>query len=88
MENSMEPIDGALLADGFEAALVGFGYQFNYPIAVYNRDKCIEILMDRDGMTREEAIEYYEFNIIGGYFGESNPCYLDLKSYKEILGDN
>ena len=29
-----EVAEGALLADGFEDALIGFGYQFTYPIAV------------------------------------------------------
>ena len=77
MENSMEPIDGALLADGFEAALVGFGYQFNYPIAVYNRDKCIEILMDRDGMSDIDAIEFFDFNVAGAWAGKSPPVFLE-----------
>ena len=77
MQNSMEPIDGALLADGFEDALVGFGYQFNYPVAVYNRDKCIEILMSRDGMDDEEAIEYFNFNVSGAWVGESTPVFLE-----------
>ena len=77
MENSMEPIDGALLADGFEAALVGFGYQFNYPIAVYNRDKCIEILMDRDGMSDIDAIEFFNFNVAGAWVGKSTPVFLE-----------
>lgn len=77
MENSMEPIDGALLADGFEDALVGFGYQFNYPIAVYNRDKCIEILMDRDGMSDIDAIEFFDFNVAGAWAGKSTPVFLE-----------
>ena len=76
MNNLMEPIDGALLADGFEDALIGFGYQFTYPIAVYNREKCIEILMDRDGMDDEEAIEYFDFNVSGAWAGESTPVFL------------
>jgi len=77
MQNLMEPIDGALLADGFEDALIGFGYQFTYPIAVYNREKCIEILMDRDGMDDEEAIEYFDFNVSGAWAGESTPVFLE-----------
>ena len=77
MENSMEPIDGALLADGFEAALVGFGYQFNYPIAVYNRDKCIEILMDRDGMSDIDASEFFDLNVEGAWVGKSTQVFLE-----------
>jgi hypothetical protein len=77
MEHSTEPIDGALLADGFEDALVGFGYQFTHPVAVYNKDKCIEILMDRDGMDDTEAIEYFDFNVSGAWVGENTPIFLE-----------
>jgi hypothetical protein len=31
----------------------------------------------KDGMTYEEALEYFEFNVIGAWFGESTPCFLD-----------
>ena len=80
MNNLMEPIDGALLADGFEDALIGFGYQFTYPIAVYNREKCIEILMDRDGMDWGEAVEFLNFNTLGAYVGEHTPIYLETRN--------
>ena len=72
-----EVADGALLADGFEDALVGYGYQFNYPIAVYSRKKCIEILMDDGIIEYDEATEYFDFNVAGAYVGESTPVFLD-----------
>ena len=76
MKNA-EPIDGAMLADGFEDALVGYGYQFNYPVAVYSRMGCMKILMERDGMSDEEAMEYFDFNVQGAWVGESTPVFLD-----------
>ncbi len=33
--------------------------------------------MERDGMTDEEAIEFFEFNIKGAYMGEGTPLYYD-----------
>jgi hypothetical protein len=72
-----EPLDGAMLADGFEDALVGYGYQFNYPVAVYSRMGCMKVLMERDGMTDEEAMEYFDFNVQGAWVGESTPVFLD-----------
>ena len=39
----MEQFEGALMATGFEEALIGFGYQFNKPLAVYDRNKCLNI---------------------------------------------
>ena len=72
-----EEADGALLADGFEQALIGFGYQFNYPVAVYSRKRCMDILVNRDEMSYEEATEYFDFNVAGAYVGESTPIFLD-----------
>ena len=54
----------ALLADGFEDAFLGMCEVFNRPpLATYDRDKCIEILVKRDEMTYEEAEEFFEFNV-------------------------
>ena len=72
-----EVAEGALLADGFEDALIGYGYQFTYPIAVYSRKRCIDILMDDGIMEYEEATEYFDFNVAGAYVGESTPVFLD-----------
>lgn len=63
----------ALLADGLENALVGYstkGY------AIYSVSKIIQILMERDSMSREEAIEFFDFNIDGAYMGEYTPIYI------------
>ena len=67
-----------VLADGFEAALIGYGEQFNKTFAIYDRAKCIQILMERDGMTLEEANEFFEFNTIGAFVGELTPCFVSL----------
>ena len=72
-----EEAEGALLADGFEQALIGFGYQFNYPVAVYSRKRCMDILVDRDDMSYEEAMEYFDFNVAGAYVVESTPIFLN-----------
>ncbi len=72
----VDEFDGALLADGFEEALVGFGYRFSHPVAIYDYNRCIEVLMNRDGMTDEEAIEFFDFNVSGAYVGESTPVFL------------
>mgnify|MGYP003111639793 FL=1 len=67
----------ALLADGFEDALIGLGQQFNKTLAVYDRQKCIEILIDRDGMSEEEAVEYFEFNVTNAWVGENTPIFFE-----------
>lgn len=68
-----------LLADGLEDAFVGIGSAFNaVPVAIYNKDKVIEILMTRDGMTIDEAYEFFDFNIAGAYVGESTPIFMSV----------
>jgi hypothetical protein len=65
----------AMLADGFEEALIGSVRRFGQgPIALYDYDKCIQILM-RDGTSYEEAVEHFEFNVIGAWVGEGTPAF-------------
>jgi hypothetical protein len=63
--------------DGFDACVVGTANiwrdQITVTVLVYNADAMIETMMDRDGMTEEEAIEYFEFNIEGAYIGIDTP---------------
>ena len=66
-----------LLADGFEEALIGYGTRFSYGVAVYSTRNCLGILMERDGMTYEEAMEFFTFNVTGAYVGENTPVFLE-----------
>jgi hypothetical protein len=68
---------GALLADGFAEAFVGMGHRFTYDVAVYDRQKCLDILVTRDGMSPEDAEEYFGFNVEGAYMGEHTPVFLE-----------
>ena len=69
----------ALLADGFEDAFVGHGGQFTRPaVALYDWDRCVRILMDRDEMTEEEAVEFMGFNVTGAWVGEFTPMFVKL----------
>ena len=42
----------------------------------YDYDKCVQLLVDRDGMDLEEAEEFFAFNILGAYVGEHTPVFL------------
>ena len=65
----------ALLADGFEEALLGHTQGSNI-VAVYDYDMCVHILMERDGMTCEEAVEFMDFNVTNSYVGEKTPIFI------------
>ena len=67
----------ALLADGFDDAIIGIARRFNFPpLVAYDYGKCIEILM-KDGMTEEDAVEYFEFNTLGAWMGEGTPIFIE-----------
>jgi hypothetical protein len=62
--------------DGYDEAIIGPAFiwrdQTTVGVLVYDAEKIREILM-RDDMTSEEAREYIEFNIEGGYLGIETP---------------
>ena len=62
-----------LIADGFNEAVIGIDP--NSLRIIYSMKKCIEILMR--SMSEEEAIEYFNFNVLGAYVGEKTPIFCD-----------
>lgn len=67
----------ALLADGFEGAIIGLTINPHHPmVVVYDYRKCVEILMAQ-GLSDEEAVEYLEFNTLGAYVGKNGPLYME-----------
>ena len=65
-----------LIADGFDAAIIGTTTK---DLAVYSISKIIEILIERDGMDEEEAVDYFYYNIDGAYMGEETPIFVFLE---------
>jgi hypothetical protein len=60
-----------------ESALIGVGHQYTKkPLYIYSARKIIEKLM-KDGMTHEEAMEYYGFNTQCLWVGEGTPIIID-----------
>ena len=66
---------GLCFYDGFDDALIGIGQRFNSYFLVYDRAKVLRALL-RQGMTEEEALEWFEFNVVGGWVGEATPCFV------------
>lgn len=67
------PDEEFLLADGFNDAILGVDEKEMR--LIYSVSKCLDIL--KLNMSREEAVEYFEFNVSGAYMGEKTPiwCY-------------
>jgi hypothetical protein len=49
-----------------------------HKVVLYDTTKCIDILMKRDKMTEEEAIEFFYYNVIGSWVGEYTPCFSEV----------
>ena len=67
----------ALLCDGFDDAIIGMAERINLgPVVAYSVSKIVEIMVERDGMSYEDAIEYYDYNIVGSWMGENTPVFI------------
>jgi hypothetical protein len=71
------PDEHIILFDGLEDAFIGIGWRFCNAYACYSKDLIIKILMDRDCMTYDEAIEYFDYNIAGMELGEYTPVIVE-----------
>ena len=91
--------DEMLFANGLEGALIGYIERAGMPnVACYDKNKCIEILI-KQGMTNEDAIDYFMFFEEDSWVGEGDEIplflnrmsfkdYLELYEYKGYLNDN
>jgi hypothetical protein len=66
------PDDSFLTADGFDDAVIGLDEQSMR--LVYSVSKCIAILKG-EGMTEEDALEHFSFNVSGAYVGDQTPIW-------------
>jgi hypothetical protein len=72
----IEDYPDLLKLDGFDEAILGVVERIGLQAICYDTHKVIEILMK--DMTEEEAWEYYSYNMLGAYVGESTPVFLEL----------
>lgn len=66
--------EDVMFADGFEEAIIGVDIVDKR--VIYDANKMILTLVERDEMTTLEAIEYLEYNVYNAYVGEKTPIYL------------
>tara|TARA_R110000772_G_scaffold184_2_gene825 strand:+ start:2367 stop:2618 length:252 start_codon:yes stop_codon:yes gene_type:complete len=75
-----------LLADGLEKAFVGSTISaFNRnQVALYDYDKCIQVFMDYQDMSEEEAIDHFNYNVIGSWLGDGTPIFINQHSLETV----
>jgi hypothetical protein len=60
----------------FDAAIMGVVTRIGLEAVCYNTDRILDILVEKEGMSEEEAIEHFDYNIAGSYVGEHTPVFL------------
>lgn len=69
------PDEEFLVANGLNDAIIGVSTDTRL---VYSVDKIIEILTLEQGLTYEESVEHFCFNIQNAYMGEKTPIFINL----------
>ena len=70
-------------AKDFDCAIVGVAEHIEMePVVAYDKELILKQLCK--DMTYEEAVEYFEFNILGSYMGEKTPIFLTLFDVKSV----
>ena len=67
--------------DYFDTAIIGLAQRIGMDVICYDKEKVLELLCVKEEMTYEDAIEHFEFNIIGSWVGETTPVFL---SYTQV----
>jgi len=66
-----------LIADGFNKAIIGIGSRINMEdIVCYDYDKCVDILVEDQHMSYDEALEWMDYNVCGAWMGDKTPIFI------------
>ena len=75
--DSGEWLEGAVIFDGLNEALVGFGQQYgSSTVAIYSHARLVRKFLS-DGHNLEEALEHIDYNIRQLFAGEQTPVLLE-----------
>jgi hypothetical protein len=75
-----------LKADGLDDAIIGVGHRCGEPtVVVYDIDLSIQAVQRELKCEIWEAVEYFNFNILGSYIGEHTPMFVErVQGIKEL----
>ena len=72
--------DKAIYYSEYDKAIIG---STSKGLIVYDIDSCIQILIDDQGMSAEDAREYFWFNTEGAHYGDMTPIFLSRANNRE-----
>ena len=75
LESIVEAYNDELIlkADGLDKAVIGIDSKSMR--LIYSVKLCIQILMEDEEMSEEDAMEHFSYNVEGGYVGEQTPIW-------------
>jgi hypothetical protein len=80
-----EEEEGLTTMCGYDDCFVGIVEQFGRPsIACYDKDKVLTKLQ-QEGMSYEEALEFWSFNQVGAWVGDGTPCFLTIQDLNDVV---
>ena len=71
--DSDEPL---LFVEGHDKAIMGVTERDGVALVVYDGGKILRRLRKRDGMSKDEADEFFAYNIAGTWMGEQTPIFV------------
>ena len=69
----------ALLAVGLNDAIIGIANRAGHaPVMAYSYEKALDVLMETNGWTGQDAQEWMESNVVCAGMGEHSPVFVDM----------
>ena len=82
LEELLDTYPDVRVMDGYDDCIIGVCERFGMEtVLAYDKDKVIAKLMT-DGMTEEEAHEFFNFNQIGAWVGDYTPVFVTVTPYE------
>ena len=76
---SVDYTENLVTMNGYNDCIVGVVSTFNgQQVIAYDIDKVIARLEEKDGMSPIEAIEYFEYNMLGAWVGDHTPIFISM----------
>lgn len=67
---------GLLFFEGYGDAILGVAEREGQSLVVYDERAILRVLRKRDGMSLDEAEEFFDFNVSGAWMGGQTPIIL------------
>ena len=66
-------------AEGFDDAIMGVVERYGMePVVLYDKEKCLELLVKGGIDDVDDANEHFCYNVIGSWIGDNTPCFATI----------